>query len=90
MGALLSVGIGGIAIPGLDGTWDPRTYPVSYPNGGEHYVYAPNLSVNGHVEASFAFKVGQNLTVDDNKGHRAQLKLIAANTECFLIEYRRL
>ena len=90
VGSLISIGEGYIEIPGLDGGWDPRTYPSSYSNAGEHYVYTRNLSVNGHVETFFPFKAGQNLMVEDNKGHRVELKLVTANAECFLMQYKRL
>ena len=90
VGSLIQAGEGYIEILGLDGGWDPRTYPSGYPNAGNHYVYVKNLSVNGHLESLVSFKVGQNLVLEDNNGHRVELRLIAANAESFLMQYRKL
>jgi hypothetical protein len=89
VGSVIQAGIGNVTIPGLDGAFDPRTYPSTYPNAGEHYLYITNLSVNGHVEPLFPLKSGQPLTLEDNSGHRINLELIAANGECFLMQYDR-
>ncbi len=88
-GSLVHTGVGFVHFPGLNGTWDPRTYPSSYPNAGEHYAYPKNISVNGHIDALVPFIVGQDLLLEDNQGHRIDLRLIAANLECFLMQYRR-
>ena len=89
VGSLIQAGIGNIKIPGLDGALDPRTYPSTYPNAGEHYLYVTNLSVNGHVEPLFPLKIGQPLVLEDNSGYRVNLELIAADGECFLMQYDR-
>ena len=89
VGSLLRAGIGYVDLPGLDGAWDPRTYPSGYTNAGEHYAYVQNLSVNGHVESLVPFKPGREVILEDSKGHRIDLALIAANAECFLMEYRK-
>jgi hypothetical protein len=89
IGSIIQAGIGNLRIPELDGTIDPRTYPSTYPNAGQHYLYTTNLSVNGHVESLFPFEIGVPLAIEDNSGHRVQLELIASNSECFLMQYRQ-
>ena len=82
--------MGSVQFPGLDGDWYPRTYPSSYPgNGGQHYAQTTNLSVNGHVEAVVPFKVGEDIPLEDIEGHHIDLRLIEANAEFFLMQYRR-
>ena len=89
VGSAISVGVA-VRLPGIDGTLDLRTYPDSYPNAGGHYLDAGNVSVNGHVEAVFPFKVGDKLALEDNAGHRVELIFVAAHSECFLLQYRKL
>lgn len=89
VGSLIRSGEGFIDLPGIRGGFDPRTYPSSYPNAGEHYVYTQNLSINGQVGSLFPLKVGEEITVEDNPGNALQVILVAATGESFLIQYRK-
>lgn len=88
-GSLIRSGEGYRELPGLDGGFDPRTYPTNYPNAGEHYAYIENLSINGTSSSLIPLKLGENMLVEDNAGHRIDLRLIAAREKCFLFQYRK-
>jgi hypothetical protein len=88
-GSLILSGEGYRKLPGLDGGFDPRTYPTSYPNAGEHYAYIENLSINGTSSSLVPLKLGENVLVEDNAGHRIDLRLIAARAKSFLFQYRK-
>ena len=88
-GSLIRAGEGYKKLPGLDGGFDPRTYPTNYQNAGEHYAYIENLSVNGTSSSLIPMKIGEIMLVEDNAGHRINLRLIAAREKCFLFQYRK-